>query len=73
MRSLPEKSRQFLVKQGENSTVCSLDLRGFEDELAVLSGNTDTAALCERLVATYGSDPAAWLPHFHQLRKGDQR
>jgi type IV secretion system protein VirB4 len=70
VRSLPEKSRQFLVKQGANSVVCELNLRGLDDELAVLSGNSDTSALAERLVAQHGTDPAVWLPLFHQQRKG---
>ena len=69
IRSLGEKSRRFLVKHGENSVVCELNLRGFEDDLAVLSGNTVTANLAEKLVAELGDDPAAWLPEFHRRRK----
>lgn len=70
VRSLGEKSRRFLVKQGDSSAVCELNLRGFDDELAVLSGNTATAALCESVIATHGTDPAVWLPEFHRARKG---
>lgn len=70
VRSFGEKSRQFLIKQGQNSVVAELNLRGFEDELAVLSGNTATSNLAERLVAELGDDPAIWLPEFHRLRKG---
>ena len=69
VKGLGEKSRRFLVKQGENSAVAELNLRGFDDELAVLSGNTATSALCERLVAELGDDPDVWLPEFHRLRK----
>jgi type IV secretion system protein VirB4 len=70
VKGLGEKSRQFLIKQGENSVVAELNLRGFDDELAVLSGNTATSNLAEKLVAQLGDDPAVWLPEFHRLRKG---
>lgn len=70
VRSLGEKSRRFLIKQGQNSVVAELNLRGFDDELAVLSGNTATSLLAERLVAELGDDPAVWLPEFHRQRKG---
>lgn len=70
VRGLGEKSRRFLIKQGQNSVVAELNLRGFDDELAVLSGNTATSALAEKLVAELGDDPAVWLPEFHRLRKG---
>lgn len=70
VKSLGEKSRQFLIKQGKNSVVAELNLRGFDDELAVLSGNTATSNLAEKLVAELGDDPAVWLPEFHRIRKG---
>lgn len=69
IRSLPEKSRRFLIKQGKNSVVAELNLKGFDDELAVLSGNTATSNLAEKLVAELGSNPAVWLPEFHRIRK----
>lgn len=71
IRELGEKSRRFLIKQGQNSVVAELDLRGFDDELAVLSGNTATSLLVERIVAETGDDPARWLPEFHHIRKGE--
>lgn len=70
IRELPEKSRRFLVKQGQNSVVAELNLRGFDDELAVLSGNTATSLLAERIIAEVGDDPTKWLPEFHRVRKG---
>ncbi|MFA7351244.1 MAG: VirB4 family type IV secretion/conjugal transfer ATPase [Methylotenera sp.] len=71
IKDLGEKSRQFLIKQGQNSVVAELNLRGFDDELAVLSGNTATSLLAERLVVELGDDPDKWLPEFHRVRKGD--
>lgn len=62
------KSRTFLVKQGGNSVVCELQLKGFTDEIAVLSSNTSTALLAERVINEVGSDPAVWLPEFQRQR-----
>ena len=70
VKELGEKSRRFLIKQGQNSVVAELNLRGFDDELAVLSGNTATSLLAEKLVKELGDDPAVWLPEFHRIRKG---
>jgi type IV secretion system protein VirB4 len=70
VKELGEKSRRFLIKQGQNSVVAELNLRGFDDELAVLSGNTATSSLAEKLVAELGEDPNVWLPEFHRIRKG---
>lgn len=67
---MPERNiRGFLFKQGMDSTVCELNLRGFDDELAVLSGTAASVELANRAIAQAGSDPNAWLPVFHQLRK----
>lgn len=71
IKNLGEKSRQFLIKQGHHSVVAELNLRGFDDELAVLSGNTATSMLAERLVAELGDNPEIWLPEFHRIRKGE--
>lgn len=70
IRDLPEKSRKFLIKQGKNSVVAELDLKGFSDELAVLSSNTATSNMVEKIIAAHGDDPDVWLPEFHRLRKG---
>jgi type IV secretion system protein VirB4 len=70
IKNLGEKSRCFLVKQGDNSVVVKLDLKGFDDELAVLSGNTATALLAERVIEQHGDNPDVWLPEFHKQRKG---
>lgn len=69
VKSLDDKSRRFLIKQGQNSIVAELDLKGFDDELAVLSGNTATSYLAESLVSELGEDPNVWLPIFHKKRQ----
>ena len=69
IKGFGEKSRLFLVKQGGNSVVAELNLRGFDDDLAVLSGNAVTSPLAARVIAAVGTEPAAWLPVFHKERK----
>lgn len=67
MPGLP--GRYFLVKQGVHAAICELDLGGFDDELAVLSGTTSTVELLQRILPDTGPDPAHWLPVFHQQRR----
>lgn len=69
IKTLPEQSRRFLVKQGQNSVVAELNLRGFDDELAVLSGTTATVEVVQQAMKAAGTDPAAWLPEFHRRRR----
>jgi type IV secretion system protein VirB4 len=57
-------SRSFLVKQGHHSVVCRLDLKGFDAELAVISGRARHVERLHRLMEQYGVDPARWLPAF---------
>jgi len=82
VRSLDERSRSFLVKQGHASTVCQLNLRGMDDALAVISASTDNIEIMHRIVAeravTLGVehgdlDPEQWLPAFYAQRKGSGR
>lgn len=62
-------SRRFLIKQGQSSVVAELNLQGFDDELAVISGTTDNVGLVTRIVENHGEDPAVWLPVFHEQRR----
>ena len=55
-------SRMFLVKQSHHSVVCKLDLKGFDAELAVISGRTKQVQRMHELIAAYGADPACWVP-----------
>ncbi|ACL64482.1 type IV secretion/conjugal transfer ATPase, VirB4 family [Anaeromyxobacter dehalogenans 2CP-1] len=64
VRSLPEQSRRFLVKQGGGSAVAELDLSAMPEALAVLSGTPDRARLVEALAAECGEAPEQWLPRF---------
>ena len=64
-------TRMFLVKQGHRSIVCQLDLKGFDGELAVISGRASTVEQMTRLIEQAGPDPAAWLPAF--MQEGERR
>jgi len=57
-------SRMFLVKQGHHSIVCQLNLKGFETELAVISGRAGEVERMHRLIQEHGTDPAHWLGRF---------
>ena len=61
--SVPE-SRQFLVKRGRDSVIASLNLRGMDDLIKVLSGRSETVTELDRLRARVGDDPKVWLPIF---------
>ena len=56
--------RAFLVKQGQQSVVCRLDLAGFDAELAVISARTAGLNRLDALLQALGSDPDAWLGEF---------
>lgn len=59
-------SRMFLVKQGRHSVVCQLDLKGFDRELAVISGRATTVDRLHQLIETHGPRPEGWLPAFYE-------
>lgn len=77
VRSLPDVSRAFLLKQGRTSVVVRLDLTGLDEDLAVLSGRAETVALLDRIRDDLGDaegggradDPAIWMPEFHRRRR----
>ena len=71
VRSLPDTSRAFLVKQPDHSVVARLDLAGLEDHLAVLAGTERSVRLLDRLRAELGDEPEDWLgPFMDQARRG---
>ena len=66
---IPEGSRMFLIRQGHHSVVAQLDLKGFDDELAVLSSRRSNIDYMTQLIAQYGPAPDAWLPIFKQHKR----
>ena len=67
-RELSVESRRFVLKQGHNSVVAELNLGGFDDELAILSGRTANVELLDAIRAEVGNDPKDWLPFFQERR-----
>jgi type IV secretion system protein VirB4 len=61
-------SRKFLIKQGTESATAELNLKGFEDELAIISGTTDNVLLLDRLIQEVGPNPGDWRPRFQKER-----
>jgi len=57
-------SRMFLVKQGHTSVVCQLDLKGFDAELAVISGRAGHVMRMQETIERHGAEPDRWLPVF---------
>jgi type IV secretion system protein VirB4 len=64
IQELEPGSRRFLVRQSHHSVVCQLDLKGFDAELAVISGRASSVERMHQLIAQHGPDPAMWLPAF---------
>jgi type IV secretion system protein VirB4 len=57
-------SRSFLVKQGHTSVVCELDLKGFDEELRVISGRRSSVERVHSLIEEFGANPEHWLSRF---------
>ena len=79
IKSLDERSRCFLVKQGHASSVCQLNLRGMDDALAVISASTDNIEILHQVLERRGKElgvspddlqPDQWLQDFYDNRKG---
>ncbi|HEX5379019.1 MAG TPA: VirB4 family type IV secretion/conjugal transfer ATPase [Phenylobacterium sp.] len=70
VRSLPDTSHCFLVKQADHSAVARLDLGGMPDLVRVLAATERSVRRLDALRAEHGDDPAAWLDHF--LQPGDR-
>jgi type IV secretion system protein VirB4 len=61
IRTLPDSSHCFIIKQGNNSVVARIDLSGEKDILTILSGREATVRLFDELVADTGPDPRDWM------------
>jgi len=64
IRTLPDTSHCFLVKQPDHSVVARLDLAGMSGELRVLAGTERSVRRLDALRARRGDDPGAWLTAF---------
>ena len=70
-RDLTPESRRFLIKQGHASVVAELDLGGFDDELAILSGRTANVRLAESIREGRSESEISedWMTEFQKLRR----
>jgi type IV secretion system protein VirB4 len=66
LKKLDKASRTFLIKQSNQSAFATLDLSGFEDEIAVLSSNPENRLLMNKCIAEFGNDPDVWLEPFQE-------
>ncbi len=64
VRTLPDTSRCFLVKQADHSVVARLDLTGLSGELRVLAGTEASVRQLDALRERLGDEPQAWLDAF---------
>ncbi len=62
VRNLPDTSRCFLVKHGQESVVVRLNLNGSEELLTILSGRERTVRLFDEIRTRTGDNPSAWMP-----------
>lgn len=69
-RELTPESRRFLIKQGHASVVTELDLSGFDDDLAILSGRTANVQLAEHIrdTITQSDSGEDWMTEFQKRR-----
>jgi type IV secretion system protein VirB4 len=64
VRTLPDTSRCFLIKQADHSVVARLDLTGLAGELKVLAGTERSVRQLDAIRAEVGDDPDAWMGPF---------
>jgi type IV secretion system protein VirB4 len=62
VRTLPDSSHAFLVRQGNESAVVRLDLNGEKEILAILSGREKSVRLLDEIRGEVGEDPQVWMP-----------
>jgi type IV secretion system protein VirB4 len=62
VRTLPDTSRCFLIKHGNDSVVARLNLSGEPQILTVLSGRERTVRILDEVRREVGDAPEAWMP-----------
>lgn len=65
VKNIPEGSREFLIKQGDNTSQAVFNLKGMDKELLVLSGTPDNALIVNEIINKLGKDNISnWLNEF---------
>jgi len=72
------ESRTFLIRQSRQSAFATLNLYGFEDEMAVLSGSSNNVAILDSVLNELGDVPVeVWYPIFkerlHEARQARRK
>lgn len=71
LQKLAIDSRTFLIKQGHNSSFATLNLYGFNNEIAVLSSTKSNVQLLDQILQLLPQDTpsSSWLPIFYKALK----
>ena len=57
----------YIQPQSKDTAIVDLSLKGFDRELAVISGSTESVMIKRAVIAELGSnDPDVWLPEFYK-------
>lgn len=69
LKSLNKNSRAFLIKQGHQSSFAVLNLYGFSEEIAVLSGSKGNIIILDELRRQFSDEVKSevWLPLFWEI------
>lgn len=76
LQGLALDSRTFLIKQGHQSSFGMLDLYGFSDEIAVLSGSKGNVEILHKILELLPDNTAQsenWLPIFFSVIKDKKK
>ncbi|MBP5790252.1 MAG: conjugal transfer protein, partial [Neisseriaceae bacterium] len=66
IKELNLDSRTFAVMQGNQWALAKLDLYGFREEIAVLSGTSANLVKMQEAIEESDDNPEHWLPIFWQ-------
>lgn len=72
VRNLPDDLHLFLLIHGrgvhKQSVVLTLNMKGMDEDIAVISAREQTLALFHQVITEVGDDPYIFLPVFHARR-----
>ncbi|MBS0236129.1 MAG: VirB4 family type IV secretion/conjugal transfer ATPase [Proteobacteria bacterium] len=73
IRTTDPGTRFFLVKQGNDAVVATIDLSGMNDVVNILSGRAETVGILDEVRQKHGDDPKVWIPQFlKKLKERDE-
>jgi type IV secretion system protein VirB4 len=73
LKNTPREKRLLLYKQQQQSIICRLNLSNLKEALNVYSANSNSIALMQNCISTFGDKASAWLPHFYKkIMAGEQ-